>query len=157
MKLTLSDEHATEAFGATLADCLPDQCTVYLSGELGAGKTTLARGILRAIGYVGNVKSPTYAMVEPYEVNGRQVFHFDLYRLADPEELEYMGIRDYFQQQAIRLIEWPEKAGSHLGKADLHIRLSYADTQRVADLEAITKAGQCVCDAMAEKMSGIQD
>ena len=105
----LSDEAATEAFGATLAQLLGNGGIVTLSGQLGAGKTTLIRGFLHALGHQGAVKSPTYTLVEPYELDGRPIMHFDLYRLGDPEELEYLGFRDYLDGSTLCLIEWPEK------------------------------------------------
>ena len=109
MPIYLNDTEATEQFGASLYKILPAKCVVFLQGDLGAGKTTLVRGFLRASGYNGTVKSPTYNIVEEYAIAQQAVFHFDLYRLSSPEELEWIGINDYFAQQSICFIEWPEK------------------------------------------------
>jgi tRNA threonylcarbamoyl adenosine modification protein YjeE len=105
----LADAAATGRLGAALARALGEGGAVlYLSGELGAGKTTLARALLQALGYAGHVRSPTYTLVEPYELQGRRVFHLDLYRLAAAEELEYLGLRDLDPAQDLILVEWPE-------------------------------------------------
>ncbi len=126
----IEDEAAMMAFGGKLADDLTEGGIVLLKGDLGAGKTTLVRGLLRHLGHKGIVKSPTYTLVEPYELKDRKVYHFDLYRLGDPEELEYMGGRDYWESGALCLIEWPEQAKGYLPEADLTLEISYQDTGR---------------------------
>lgn len=127
----LADEAAMLAFGAALAQQLPGGGVVTLRGDLGAGKTTLVRGLLRELGYTGTVKSPTYTLVEPYHLRGRDIYHFDLYRLADPEELEYMGIRDYLRPDALCLLEWPEKGGNVIPAADMDVLITHSKGGRV--------------------------
>ncbi len=128
--LYIENEAAMMAFGGKLADNLHDGGIVLLKGDLGAGKTTLVRGLLRHLGHQGIVKSPTYTLVEPYTLHGRKIYHFDLYRLGDPEELEYMGGRDYWESGALCLIEWPEQAKGYLPEADLTLEISYQNTGR---------------------------
>ena len=124
MQKYLDSTEATEKFGAELFLSLAPKSLVFLQGDLGAGKTTMVRGFLRAAGYHGVVKSPTYTLVEEYLVDGRKIFHFDLYRLVDPEELEWIGIRDYFDQDCVCFIEWPDKGKGFLPKPDGIITLT---------------------------------
>lgn len=129
--LFLADEAATEAFGAALAEASACRGLVTLSGDLGSGKTTLCRGLIRAAGHGGAVKSPTFTLVEPYELaGGRRILHFDLYRLEDPEELEFLGIRDYLDGDSLCLVEWPERGAPLLPPADLALRLEHLDRGR---------------------------
>lgn len=141
MRWSASDAAATLALGAAVAIRCRPGTTLFLEGELGAGKTTFARGFLTALGHPGSVKSPTYTLVESYQTPSGPVFHFDLYRLSDPEELEAMGIRDYFDGSAICLVEWPERAAALLGQPDLRIRLEPAGNGRDVTLEALTEGG----------------
>ena len=128
--LSIQNESEMMTLGGQIAALLPIGGVVKLYGDLGAGKTTLVRGLLRSLGFEGTVKSPTYTLVEPYSVASRHIYHFDLYRLADPEELEYLGVRDYFRPDALCLLEWPDKAANFIPKADLEVHINYAETGR---------------------------
>ena len=119
----LEDEAATLAFGARLADSRLSSELVFLHGDLGAGKTTLVRGYLRALGHLGSVKSPTYTLLESYEIGVLRVYHFDFYRIVDPRELGYIGIDDLMGERAVKLVEWPANAGDRLPAADMEVRL----------------------------------
>ncbi len=132
----VGSEAAMEKLGARLATRLRPGRVVFLRGELGAGKTTMVRGYLRALGFEGAVKSPTYTLVESYHLGGGRVLHFDLYRLADPEELEYMGIRDYLDGSATCFIEWPERGAGVLPAPALEIGISYRDAGRSVRISA---------------------
>ncbi len=133
----LPDEAATLAAGARLAALLAGSELIFLEGELGAGKTTFSRGLLRGLGHEGSVKSPTFTLVEPYELaSGHEVFHFDLYRLGDPDELEYVGIDDYLDSRQLCLVEWPEKGHDCLPDSDLTVRLELEGEGRRMTIEA---------------------
>jgi tRNA threonylcarbamoyladenosine biosynthesis protein TsaE len=145
VRLHLPDEAATLALGARLAAVLRPGLVVFLSGELGVGKTTLVRGCLRALGYRGRVKSPTFALVELYEVSRLYLHHFDFYRFDDPQEWVDAGFRDAFGGDSVCLVEWPEKAGDQLPVADLQIWLEHAAAGREARITAHTEVGtQCL-------------
>lgn len=153
----LADEAATVAAGMSvgrgLARC-PQSLTLFLTGDLGAGKTTLTRGILNSFGHSGAVKSPTYTLVEEYHLAGRSLYHFDLYRLGDAEELEYMGIRDYFGAANICLVEWPERGAGVLPPADLQVSLQVQEPGRIVKLEAGTDRGLHLVRQLAPPISG---
>lgn len=141
----LPDEEATLMLGARLAQVLRPGLLVWLSGDLGAGKTTLVRGLLRKLHYVGRVKSPTFTLVEIYAFSSFNLYHFDLYRFVDPEEWEEAGFRDYFNDESVCLVEWPEKGRGILPEPDLLIRLDIEDVGRFAKLTGMTEAGrQCI-------------
>lgn len=153
LKLQLADEEATVAAGealgrACLATGLRDGLVVFLRGQLGAGKTTFCRGVLRAFGHRGAVKSPTYTLVEPYELGAQRVFHFDLYRLGDAEELEFIGVRDYFAPHSLSLVEWPERGAGVLPEADLLAELEVAGRGRQLHLRTQSEAGSTVLAAV---------
>jgi len=142
---TLADEAATLALGEKIAVTLHPGLIIFLRGELGAGKTTLARGVLRGLGYAGFVKSPTYNLVELYKFFKLYLYHFDFYRFTHPSEWEEAGFRDYFNAESICLVEWPEKAGELLPAADLSISLSVQEIGRSIVIQANTEAGrQCL-------------
>jgi tRNA threonylcarbamoyladenosine biosynthesis protein TsaE len=150
--LFVPDESAMMALGADLAATCPDNArAVHLTGDLGAGKTTLVRGFLRALGHSGPVKSPTYTLVESYEPGGRSVHHFDLYRLTDPEELDYLGLDGYFDGRALCLVEWPERGAGVLGAPDLTIRLRVEGPGRSARLRPASDAGRAWLRRLADK------
>ena len=148
LTLTAIDEEAMVARGAALAAVAKPGLVIYLAGELGMGKTTLCRGFIQGLGHAGAVKSPTYTLVEPYELQGQQVYHFDLYRLGDPEELEFMGIRDYFNSEAICLVEWPDRGEGALPPADIRIKIRVEGSGRRLLLSADSPLGKGVLKQM---------
>ena len=144
--LKLADEQATLKLGADFARSLFAGVNVYLHGDLGAGKTTLVRGGLHGLGFLGKVKSPTYTLVEPYQVEINKtninIYHFDLYRFMDEEEWDAAGFRDYFNPHSVCLIEWPDKAGNLIPQADIDVFLALNGVERIARLIGNTKAGE---------------
>ncbi|WP_293005056.1 tRNA (adenosine(37)-N6)-threonylcarbamoyltransferase complex ATPase subunit type 1 TsaE [Nitrosomonas sp.] len=148
----LADEKATLKFGEELATCLHSGLTIHLFGNLGAGKTTLTRGILHGLGYSHVVKSPTYNLVEIYKISGLYLYHFDFYRFNDYSEWEEAGFRDYFNSDSICLVEWPEKAGDLLPRADLQCFLNMLDPGRNIQIRSSTETGkQCLIRWNTEK------
>lgn len=144
----LNNEDETIAVGQKLARHIQAPLTLYLTGDLGAGKTTLSRGLIQGLGHKGAVKSPTYTLVEPYELDGVEVYHFDLYRLNDPEELEFMGVRDYFTNSSLCIVEWPDKGEGLLPDADIHLHLNYVNQGREIHIRALTDSGQTLLAAI---------
>lgn len=154
MKYFLADTEATATLGRALAATRPASAVVYLHGDLGAGKSTLARAMLRALGVVGAIRSPTYTLVERYPladsrlIDGGEALHLDLYRIASAGELEFLGLAG--AEAALWLVEWPERGGSGLPKADLRVDLALEGGGRGADLRAGTEAGRAWLDALAQ-------
>lgn len=151
-QLYLASEAATEQLGARLAPALRGGGVVFLFGQLGAGKTTLVRGLLRALGHGGTVKSPTYTLVEEYRLGEDRVYHFDLYRLAGAEDLEGIGLRDYLAPSALCLVEWPERGQGMLPDADLEIRLTVEGDGRSAQLKTGPNCRTDIQDAVEKTM-----
>ncbi len=158
----LADDQATVAAGESLGRSIQMEAqtggaVIFLQGDLGAGKTTFSRGVMRAFGHSGAVKSPTYTLVEPYEFKGQQIYHFDLYRLGDPEELEYMGIRDYFDGDSVCLVEWPVRGEGVLPQADMVVTLQVKSPGRELQLNALSDRGVQLLDATAAILNVIED
>lgn len=148
LAINLPDEAATTAFAARLAGALQPGLMIYLRGNLGAGKTTMVRALLQSLGYAGNVKSPTYTLIERYEVAGLHLRHFDLYRFRDAEEWEDSGFRDEFDGRNICLVEWPEQATGLLPPADISLTFEILQDGRELTLHAYSPAGQKCLNAL---------
>ncbi len=147
-EIEIEDETAMLRFGAQLADALEGRGAVLISGDLGAGKTTLCRGLLRQMGHEGSVKSPTFTLVEPYEIEGVCVYHFDLYRLGHPDELDYVGIDEYFSNETLCLVEWPEKAEGSLPSHDLELAIDVAGEKRNIRIGSNSQHGTRICESL---------
>ncbi|MCW8899487.1 MAG: tRNA (adenosine(37)-N6)-threonylcarbamoyltransferase complex ATPase subunit type 1 TsaE [Gammaproteobacteria bacterium] len=157
MPVFLANEDATIAFGQKLAKFCPPGFNVYLYGDLGAGKTTLVRGMIQAYLPGAKVKSPTYTLVEDYDLSSSRqnpnslshIYHFDLYRLGDPEELEYLGGRDYFSGNAVCLVEWPQRGEGWLAEPDIEIMLKYQPDGREVELVAHSEKGRFIIQQLS--------
>lgn len=140
-EIRIAGEARQEALGSALAGLIEPPLIIYLAGDLGTGKTTLARGLLRGLGHTGRVKSPTYTLLEPYELPGIYCYHFDLYRLADPEELMFLGIEDLLRPDALLLVEWPERGRGVLPEPDLIIDIAHQGMRRRLTFQAASEKG----------------
>jgi tRNA threonylcarbamoyladenosine biosynthesis protein TsaE len=142
MRFLLNGPDEQLAFGERLAALLRPQFVLYLEGDLGTGKTTLTRGLLRGLGHQGPARSPTYTLVEPYELDSARLYHLDLYRVSDPEELDYLGVRDLAGEDAVLVVEWPERGQGTLPPPDLTINIDYRGGGRALRLRPWTDAGR---------------
>jgi tRNA threonylcarbamoyladenosine biosynthesis protein TsaE len=151
--LNLPEAAATARLGGALAPGAAPGRVLHLRGELGAGKTTLVRGLLQALGYAGRVKSPTYTLVEPYALPSLNLYHFDFYRLTDKSEWLSSGFQEYFNPDSVCVVEWPEHAGGLLPAPDLHIRLDFEGEARSATLQAGSPAGEAWLSSARSQLS----
>jgi len=158
-EFVVADEKKMETLGRHLASVFGDIGMITFSGDLGAGKTTLIRGILRGMGHQETVKSPTFALVEPYIIHDRRVYHLDLYRLDDPEELEFIGAREYFASDGLCLVEWPEKGQGFLPPPDISVIIHKVKQGRNVRIELKSDRGTALTNALKlvlEKNTGEQ-
>lgn len=143
-----NNEDEMISLGKVFGQALKKGGIVYLEGDLGAGKTTFSRGIIQGLGHSGSVKSPTYTLVEPYELADLNIYHFDLYRLADPEELEYMGIREYFGDENICLVEWPERGTGVIPDPDVKLAINHYNEGRKLIFHPCTQRGENLLEGL---------
>ena len=154
--VALADEPATAALARAVAEALGDGLVCHLHGPLGAGKSSFARALLQALGVPGRIKSPTYSLVEPYDLpDGRRAWHLDLYRIADPDELQWLGVDALGDADAVVLIEWPERGAGAVPPPDLDVWLDYEGTSRRALLRAATPRGVAVLQALPQAGGGV--
>ena len=154
--MKLDGEAATAGLGAKLAACLKPGMRIYLRGDLGSGKTTLVRGLLRALGVQQGVKSHSYSLVELYVVSRLDLYHFDFYRFTDPREFADAGLAEYFQGEGVCLVEWPERAGDTLPAPDLELRLSYDGSGRIVSVRALSETGVQCLESLQSTRQGAQ-
>jgi len=147
-------EESMVEFGQKFGVSCGGNGVIFLEGDLGAGKTTLSRGVLQAYGHKGAVKSPTYTLVEPYQLANCRLYHFDLYRLGDPEELEYMGVRDYFDNKSLCLVEWPARGSGYLPSADVGIKVTVEGRGRQIICSAFTPKGEQILARLQSAQGG---
>ncbi len=152
MEYHLTDEADTTSLGAKIGKHLTPGTTIFLSGQLGAGKTCLTRGILRELGYQGSVKSPTYSLVETYTINNKKISHFDFYRVTAAEELFEAGFEEHFSEENICIVEWPEKIAAVMDTADVLIRFEIAGTSRKVTLESETLKGKKMIEGVSHEI-----
>lgn len=148
LSINITDEKETENLAVSIAPLIKAPLWMSLSGNLGSGKTTFTRYLLHSMGHSGAVKSPTYSLVECYDLPGKSFYHMDLYRLSDPEELEYLGIRDYQHQQTIALVEWPEKGQGFLPGFDINLTITMEQGERTFEFTALTANGESLLQAI---------
>jgi tRNA threonylcarbamoyladenosine biosynthesis protein TsaE len=156
LELKLPDPASTLRLGEALAAGAGPGRVLFISGDLGAGKTTLVRGLLRGLGHAGRAKSPTYALVEPYSFSSLDLYHFDFYRFKDRSEWLNSGFREHFNPGSLCVVEWPEKAGDLLSPPDLHITLEFDGQARRARLEARSDAGRLWLSDLQSRASSSQ-
>jgi len=154
--IRLAGQAVQIAFGQRIAEHLRPPGTFYLQGDLGTGKTTLVRGVLRGLGHTGPVRSPTYTLLEPYPLDAMRLYHLDLYRLGDPEELEYLGLRDLLDDRSLLLVEWPERGRGVLPAPDATIRIEHAEEARRLDLTADSPGGSELVSRLREYRGNLE-
>ncbi len=152
MQFFLKDEAATLCLGEALSKAIDSISVLYLNGDLGSGKTTFVRGLLAGMGHRGFVKSPTFTIVEPYTETRKPVYHFDLYRLDDPESLEYMGVRDYLDPRHLCIFEWPALGGDYIPLPDISIHFSFEGNGRIAQCVPGSEQGLKACEYLQKHM-----
>lgn len=155
LQTPLLDEQALVALAERLAQAVQPPLVCYLQGDLGAGKTTLARALLRGLGYAGRVKSPTYGLLEHYQLEGLDVLHLDLYRIENVDEIEFLGLGDLVGERTLLMVEWPEHGAGALPEPDFVIRFEYAGARRVLSLSAAQSAGKTLLNAAAEFVNSV--